>query len=257
MRIASVSGPSVFFSTSLVELGCDRLGGDRELLLADGRLQIVDGGDELLDRGVRRFERADDLRFGDFLGAGLDHHDAVARAGDDQVERALLALGVGRVDDVLVVDHADAHAGDGLLERNLRDGQRRGGAGDRQDVGVVLGVGGHQERDDLRLVAPAGREERPDRPIDQPAGEDFLFRGLAFALEEAAGNASRRIGVFAVVDRQRQEVDVARACRARGGDEHHGVARADDHRAVRPAWRACRFRMRSCAIRSGPRASAD
>ena len=30
-----------------------------------------------------------------------------------------LALLVGRVDDVLAVDQADAHAGDGLLERNL------------------------------------------------------------------------------------------------------------------------------------------
>ena len=88
---------------------------------------------------------------------------------------------------------ADAHAGDGLLERNLRDGQRGRGAGDRQDVGVVLGVGRQHERDDLRLVAPAGREERPDRPIDQPAGEDFLLGGLALALEEAAGNASRRV----------------------------------------------------------------
>ena len=70
------------------------------------------------------------------------------------------------------------------------------------------------QRDDLRLVAPAGREERPDRAIDQAAGEHFLFRRLALALEEAAGDASRGVGVFAVVDRQRQEVDVARVRRA-------------------------------------------
>ena len=57
-------------------------------------------GDDLLDRGVRRFERADHLRLADFLRAGLDHHDAVIAAGDDEIERALLALVVGRVDDV-------------------------------------------------------------------------------------------------------------------------------------------------------------
>ena len=232
MRIASVERAERLLLDLLIELGRDRLGGDHDLLLADGGLQLLDGGDDLLDRGVRGFERADDLRFGHFLGAGLDHHDAVARAGDDQVERALLALGVRRVDDVLVVDQADAHAGDGLLERDLRDGQRRRGAGDRQHVGVVLGVGRHQQRDDLRLEAPAGGEERPDRSIDQPAGEHFLFRGLALALEEAAGDASRRVGVFAVVDRQREEVDVARAGGARSGHEHHGVAGSDDHRAV-------------------------
>ena len=77
-----------------------------------------------------------------------------------------LALLEGRVDDVLAVDEADADAGDRLLERNLGERERGRGAGDRQHVGVVLGVGRQHERDDLRLVAPARREERPDRPID-------------------------------------------------------------------------------------------
>ena len=180
MRIASVSGPSVFFSTSLIELGAIVFGrATASFFLPASAFELLDGGDDLLDRGVRGSSAPTTCASVTFLGAGLDHHDAVARAGDDQVERALLALGVGRVDDVLVVDHADAHAGDGLLERNLRDGQRRRGAGDRQHVGVVLGVGRQHQRDDLRLVAPAGWEERPDRSIDQPAGQHFLFRRLA------------------------------------------------------------------------------
>ena len=45
---------------------------------------------------------------GQELRAGLDHHDRVARAGDDQVELRLLELAVGRVDDELAVDPADA-----------------------------------------------------------------------------------------------------------------------------------------------------
>ena len=71
-------------------------------------------------------------------------------------------------------------------------------------------------RDDLRLVAPARGEQRADRAVDQAAGEHFLFGGLAFALEEAAGDAARRVGVFAVVDGQREEVD-ALARRSRRG----------------------------------------
>ena len=111
--------------------------------------------------------------------------------------------------------------------------ERRRRAGDGEHVGVVLGVGREHERDDLRLVAPAGREQRPDRPIDHAAGEHFLLGRLAFALEEAAGDAARRVGVFAVVDRQRQEVDAfARVRRVAGGDEHHRVAEAHDDRAV-------------------------
>ena len=195
--------------------------------------EVVDRRDDLLDRRVRRFERVDDLLFGHFLRAGLDHHQAVLAAGDDEVELALLALREGRVDEVLAVDQADAHAGNGLLERNLGERERGGGAGDREHVGVVLAVGRQHQRDDLRFEAPAGREERTDRPIDQAAGQHFLFGRLAFALEEAAGDASRRVGVFAVVDRQRQEIDpFARTGGTAGRDEHHRVAEADDDGAV-------------------------
>ena len=171
--------------------------------------------------------------FGHLVGAGFDHHDAVLGAGDDQVEAALLALREGRVDDELAVDQADAHAGDGLFDRHLRQRQRRAGAGEREHVRVVLGVGRQHERDDLRLVGPAGGEQRTDRPVDHAAGQRFLFGGLAFALEEAAGDAARGVGVFAVVDGERKEVDAfARAGRVAGGDEDHGVAHADDDGAI-------------------------
>src|SRR4029079_2444578 len=56
---------------------------------------------------------------------------------------------------------------------------------------------------------------------------------LSFAREEAAGNASRRVRVLAVVDRQWQKVDVlARARRTARRDEHHRVAEADDDGTV-------------------------
>ena len=173
-----------------VELARDFLLRDLALLLADLLRQIVDDVDDLPDGGVRRVERLDDFLFGGFLRAGLDHHDAVAAARDDQIEAALAPLRVGRVDDELPVHQADPHAGDRLLERDL--GDREGGrcAGDREHVGVVLGVGREHERDDLRLVAPAVREQRPDRPVGHAAGEHFLLGRLAFALEEAAGDAA-------------------------------------------------------------------
>ena len=121
--------------------------------------------------------------------------------------RLLRALLVGRVDDVLPVDLPDAHAGDRLLERDARERERRGRAGDGEHVRVVVRVGRQHERDNLRLVAPARREQRADRAIDDAAGQHFLFGRLAFALEEPSGDASRRVGVFLVVDRQRKKVD--------------------------------------------------
>ena len=195
--------------------------------------QSVDHLDDLLDRSVRGLERLDGFLFGHLVGARFDHHDAVLRAGHHQVEAALLPLREGRVDDVLAIDQADAHRGDGLFDRHLRQRERRARAGERQDVGVVFGVGRKHERNDLGFERPSGGEERPDRPIDHAAGERFLFGGLAFALEEAAGNAARGIGVFAVVDGERKEVNSFALARGMArGDEHHGVAHADNHRAV-------------------------
>ena len=102
------------------------------------------------------------------------------------------------------------------------------------DVGIVLGIGGEHEGDDLGFAAEALRKQRPHRTVDLAAGEDFAFAGTAFALDESAGNASAGVGVFAVVDGQREEVDAfAGIGVGGGGGENDVVAHAHDHRAVR------------------------
>ena len=141
-----------------VELRADFLDLDLGLLLAGLRGQRVDAGDDLLDRRVRLLEGLDDVLFADFLGARFDHHDRVFAAGDDQIESALLTLREGRIDDELAVHQADANPGDGAGERNARQRQCRGRAGDGEHVRVVFGVGRQHQGDDLRLVAPAVRE---------------------------------------------------------------------------------------------------
>ena len=68
------------------------------------------------------------------LGPGLDHHDGVARAADDEVELRLLHLAGQRVDHELAVDAADAHGRDRPEEGDLADGQGRGGGDGADDV---------------------------------------------------------------------------------------------------------------------------
>ena len=114
-----------------------------------------------LDRLVGKEERLDHVGLGDLLGAALDHHDRVLGGGDDEVEIGGRALLGGRVGDELAVDAPNAHAGDRSVEGDVRQVQRRGGRGDRVDVGLVDVICGDHRGDNLRLVEEALGEQRP------------------------------------------------------------------------------------------------
>jgi hypothetical protein len=60
-------------------------------------------------------------------------------------------------------------------------------------------------------------------------GQGFLLGGTPSALEEAAGDLARGIGLLLVVDGQRKEI-LARLGRLRRhrGDEHHRIVEAHD-----------------------------
>ena len=68
-------------------------------------------------------------------------------------------------------------------------GERLSGRGRHhaEDVGVVLLVGGEDRHEDLHLVLETLGEERPDRAVDQAAGEDFLVGGRPSRLRNPPG----------------------------------------------------------------------
>ncbi len=181
-----------------------------------------------LDEGLRHH------LFRDLGGARLDHHDRVLGAGHEQVQLALrLEVGVRGVHDELPVPVADAHRADRALERDVRDVEGGRRADDRQRVGVVLHVRREQEADHLRLAGVALGEERPQRPVDHPGGQDLLLVRPALALEETAGDLAAGVVALAVVDRQGQEVEAdARLALRAGGGEDDGVAQAHEDGAV-------------------------
>ena len=83
-------------------------------------------------------------------------------------------------------------AGQRPVPRHRRQAERGRGRHDAEHVGVVLLVGGEHGDEDLDLVLEALGEERPDRAVDQPAGQDLLVRGPALALEEPARESCPR-----------------------------------------------------------------
>src|SRR6185436_1140443 len=100
----------------------------------------------------------------------------------------------------------DACGTDRALERQTRQHHGSGRADQRRDVRVDVRVQRDDRGDDLHVVVETIREQRPQRAIDETRSERLFFRRAAFALEEAAGNTAGCVGLFDVVDRQREEV---------------------------------------------------
>ena len=98
---------------------------------------------------------------GDLAGARLDHDDRVVGAGDDQVDVGLVALGVGRVEDELAVDPADAHGADGRVERESSEQVSATEAPLMARMSGSFWPSAERTKAiDLRLVVEALREER-------------------------------------------------------------------------------------------------
>ena len=102
---------------------------------------------------------------------------------------------------ILAVLHAHPDAAQHVVERDIGNGQRGGGADNGQRIGILFGIGRQDHGDDLSFVQEPFREQRADRTIDQAAGENFLFRETPLAFDKAARNLSG--GVRCIPDNPR------------------------------------------------------
>src|SRR5690606_35768167 len=76
--------------------------------------------------------------------------------------------------------------------------------------------------DELDLIAQALDERRPQRPVDESAGEDGLGRGSALAAEERTGDLAGGVLALLDVDGEREEVELLFGVLThRGGGQHH------------------------------------
>src|SRR5689334_7207749 len=77
------------------------------------------------------------------------------------------------------------------------------------------------------------REQREDRPIDQSAGQDFLFRGTSLAFDESARDLSGGVGILPVIHGEREKPGTRlRLVRHTRGDQYDGITGADDDSAA-------------------------
>ncbi len=113
---------------------------------------------------------------------------------------------VGGMTLELAIDACDANGADRAFKGDGGDRESGGGADHREDIGIVLPVGGEHEDLDEHFVKVAEGEERADGPINHACGEGFLGGGAAFALDESAGELACGGGLFTVIDGEGEEV---------------------------------------------------
>src|ERR1700691_2401517 len=245
----------IFFGVQRVGQRLARLGGDlaveglverlgfvNALRLADLCHQLIDGGCDFLATGMAEVDSPDDFLFGSLLRARLHHHDTAFGGGYNDVQFGLAALRIRGVGDIYAVHHTYAHATQHMVERNIGDGQRGAGADHCQGVGILLRIGGEHHGDDLGFMQETFGEQRADRPVDQPAGEDFFFRGPSLAFDEAARNLAGGVSILAIIYRERKEAGIRlRLFGHAGADQHYGISATHDDRAVRLLGHSARF----------------
>ena len=121
-----------------------------------------------------------------------------------------------------------------MMERDIGNGQGGGGADDRERIRILLGIGREHHRDDLGFVQEAFGEQRTNRPVDQPAGENFFFGGTALAFDKSARNLAGGVSVFAIIHGEREKTCARFGLLGHaGGDQDYRVTGANDNRAVR------------------------
>ena len=204
-----------------------------------------------LDALLRDGQRIEHVGLGDLERATLDHHDRVVGRGDDDVHVAEAELLECRIEHPLAVHPANAHAGDRPLQRDLRRVERVGRGDKCQNVGVIHLVRGDDVDEHLDFVLEALGKERPIERSMIRAFEDLRVVRPPFALDEAARDLSGGVGLFLVLDREREERQRTLLVADGDGGEHHRVAELDDGRACGLLRHASRLDAET-ATREGP-----
>ena len=204
--------------------------------------QLMDRVDRDLHLLVTEHHGAEHHFFAQLLRFRFHHQHRAFRTGDDQVERRFLHLRTRRVQHVFVVDVGHACCADRAVERQTGHSERRRRADQRGDVSGDFGVQRQDVDHDLDFVVEAFREQRTQRTVDQARDQRFAFRRTAFATEETTRDLAGGVGLFEVIDGQREEV-LARlgGLGADHSGQHDGIFDVDDHSTARLTSDFARF----------------
>ncbi len=155
----------------------------------------------------------------------------------------------------MIVHKANAYGADWSAKRNIGKRESGGCGVNGENVRIIFRVGGEHQGNNLGLIAEAFGKEWADRTVNLAGGQDFTFAGTAFTLNKAAGDSSTGVGIFAIINGEREKIDsLAWVGRAACGAKHHVIAEPDNNRALCLFGQMSGFKMESfaaCKFNSG------
>ena len=110
---------AVFLLQILVDAFVEGQRLDGHFLGLELAVKLLNSRDDFFDLRVAEFESIGNRFLGNLQRAGFHHDDGFFRAGDDDVQQALLLLGDGGVGNELPVEQADTDTGNGFPERQV------------------------------------------------------------------------------------------------------------------------------------------
>ena len=137
---------------------------------------------------------------------GLHHQHSRLGTGNDQIQAGLFACRLPRIEHIGTVHITYARSANRAAERHTADRQGRAGGDQGRNVGVHFGIQGQGVNHHMHLIEETLGKERADRTVDQTAGQRFILAWTAFPLEKTAWNLAGGIGLFQVINGQREEV---------------------------------------------------
>ena len=172
---------------------------------------------------MRNLDGFKHVGLGDFERATFDHHDGLGRAGNHQLEIGERQLLERRVQHPVALHATNPNAANWCGKRNFGGVQCERRCEQRQHVGVVFLIGRDDVDEDLDFVFESLRKQRTDGTVDDAAGQDFMIVGAALTLDETTRNLTGGVGLFLVLDGEREKWEGALIVTHRDGGEHHSL----------------------------------
>ena len=150
-------------------------------------------------------DRTQHYFFAEQIGLRFNHKHSIFCTGHNEVQPGILQLTGSGIKNIFVIDISYPCCTDRSVKRHTGKRDRRRGANQGRNVSVNFRVRRHQGRNNLDLVHESFRKQRPDRAVNEAAGQGFFFGRASFTFEETARYATCCIEFFLVVDSQRKK----------------------------------------------------